>query len=175
MSSEESEVSTRGYSPSRRRFLALISYLLGAIAAGLVAIPIVGAYLSPLLAAPPGQWRRVGKVSDFPVGNFVEVTFLNASPVKWPVTWSGVTEKQAAWLRRDPNDHFVALSIYCQHLGCPVRWEAGSQLFFCPCHGGVYYASGEVAAGPPERGLPPYKWRVRNGQVEIFTPRIPYP
>ena len=96
MSSEESEVSTRGYSPSRRRFLELISYLLGAIAAGLVAIPIVGAYLSPLLAAPPGQWRRVGKVSDFPVGNFVEATFLNASPVPW----SGVTAKQAVWLRR---------------------------------------------------------------------------
>jgi len=73
MSSEEREFSTRGYSPSRRRFLELISYLLGAIAAGLVAIPIVGAYLSPLLATPPGQWRRVGKVSDFPVGNFVPV------------------------------------------------------------------------------------------------------
>ena len=174
MSSEEREVSTRGYSPSRRRFLELISYLLGAIAAGLVAIPIVGAYLSPLLAAPPGQWRRVGKVSDFPVGNFVEVTFLNASPVKTR-SWSGVTDKQAAWLRRDPNDHFVALSIYCQHLGCPVRWEAGSQLFFCPGHGGVYSASGKVAAGAPERALPRYPTRVRNGQVEIFTPRIPYP
>ena len=115
--------------------------------------------------------RRVGKVSDFPVGNFVEVTFLNASPVPW----SGVTAKQAAWLRRGPNDHFTALTIYCQHLGCPVRWEPGSQLFFCPCHGGVYYASGAVAAGPPERALPPYQTRVRNGQVEIKTAEIPYP
>src|ERR671938_1026051 len=104
MSSEESEVSTRGYSPSRRRFLELISYLLGAIAAGLVAIPIVGAYLSPLLAAPRGQWRRLGKVSDYPVGTFVEVTFLNASPVPW----SGVTAQQAAWLRCAHNHHFVA-------------------------------------------------------------------
>src|SRR5918911_262566 len=83
MSSEESQAGTRGYSPSRRRFLELISYLLGAIAAGFVAIPIVGAYLSPLLAVPPGQWRRVGRVSDFPVGNFVEATFLNASPAPW--------------------------------------------------------------------------------------------
>ena len=174
MSSEESEVSTRGYSPSRRRFLELISYLLGAIAAGFVAIPIVGAYLSPLLAAPPGQWRRVGKVSDFPVGNFVEVTFLNAQPTLLTVL-AGVTAKQAVWLRRNPNDHFVALTIYCQHLGCPVRWEPGSQLFFCPCHGGVYYASGEVAAGPPERALPRYPTRVRNGQVEIYTAEIPYP
>jgi menaquinol-cytochrome c reductase iron-sulfur subunit len=171
MSSEESEVSTRRYSPSRRRFLEMISYLLGALAAGLVAIPIVGAYLSPLLAAPPGQWRRVGKVSDFPVGNFVEATFLNASPVPW----SGVTARQAVWLRREPNDHFLALTIYCQHLGCPVRWEPGSKLFLCPCHGGVYYASGKVAAGPPERALPRYRTRVRNGQVEIFTAEIPYP
>jgi menaquinol-cytochrome c reductase iron-sulfur subunit len=171
MSSEETGFNRRGYSPSRRHFLELISYVLGAIAAGFVAIPIVGAYLSPLLVAPPGQWRRVGKVSDFPMGNFVEVTFLNASPVPW----SGVTAKQAVWLRRDRNDHFTALTIYCQHLGCPVRWEPSSQLFFCPCHGGVYYASGKVAAGPPERALPPYPTRVRNGQVEIFTAEIPYP
>src|SRR5437763_16917651 len=98
MSSDESELNRRGYSPSRRRFLELISYLLGAIAAGLVAIPIVGAYLSPLLAAPRDQWRRVGKVSDFPVGNFVEVTFLNASPVPW----SGVAARQAACPARRP-------------------------------------------------------------------------
>jgi menaquinol-cytochrome c reductase iron-sulfur subunit len=104
------------------------SYLLGAIAAGLVAIPIGGAYLSPLLAAPHGQWRRLGKVSDFPVGNFVEATFLNAAPVPW----SGVTARQAAWLRRDPNDHFLALTIYCQHLGCPVRWEPGSPVVLLP-------------------------------------------
>src|SRR5438270_12263870 len=109
MGSEETEFSRRGYSPSRRRFLELMSYVLGAIAAGFVAIPIVGAYLSPLLAAPPGQWRRVGKVSEFPVGNFVEATFLNASPVPW----SGVTARPAVWLLRDPNHQLRALTIDC--------------------------------------------------------------
>ena len=181
MSSEspEQRASTqRGYSPSRRRFLELLSYGLGAIAAGFIAIPFVAGYLAPQLAAPPEQWRRVGKVTDFKVGGYQLVTFLNASPV----SWSGVTAKQAVWLRRNPTtrgttpyNQFTALSIYCQHLGCPVRWQPGSQLFLCPCHGGVYYANGEVAAGPPERGLQPFQARVRNGQVEIKTQAIPYP
>jgi menaquinol-cytochrome c reductase iron-sulfur subunit len=165
------EFSQRGYSPSRRRFLEVLSYGLGAIAAGFIAIPFVAGYLAPQLAEPPEQWRRVGRVTDFKVGGYQLVTFLNASPVPW----SGVTAKQAVWLRRNPNNQFTALSIYCQHLGCPVRWEPGSQLFLCPCHGGVYYANGDVAAGPPERGLQPFQTRVRNGQVEIRTDKIPYP
>jgi menaquinol-cytochrome c reductase iron-sulfur subunit len=149
----------------------LLSYGLGAIAAGFIAIPFVAGYLAPLLAEPPGQWRRVGKVTDFKVGGFQLVTYLNPSPVPW----SGGTAKTAVWLRRNPNNRFTALSIYCQHLGCPVRWEPGAQLFLCPCHGGVYYASGTVAAGPPERALPQYPTRVRNGQVEVYTEAIPYP
>jgi menaquinol-cytochrome c reductase iron-sulfur subunit len=165
------EFSQRGYSPSRRRFLELLSYGLGAIAAGFIAIPFVAGYLAPQLAAPPGVWRRVGKVTDFKVGGFQLVSYLNPKPVPW----SGVTAKTAVWLRRNTNNEFTALSIYCQHLGCPVRWQPGSQLFLCPCHGGVYYANGDVAAGPPERGLPRYPTRVRNGQVEVYTEAIPYP
>ena len=171
-SPEQRAFTQRGYSPSRRRFLALLSYGLGAVATGFIAIPFVAGYLAPLLAEPPEQWRPVGRVTDFKVGGYQLVTYLNPSG---KVTWSGVTAKTAVWLRRNTNNQFTALSIYCQHLGCPVRWEPGAQLFLCPCHGGVYYANGNVAAGPPERGLPHYPTRVRNGQVEVYTEAIPYP
>jgi menaquinol-cytochrome c reductase iron-sulfur subunit len=43
----------------------------------------------------------------------------------------------------------------------------------CPCHGGVYYQDGTVAAGPPPLPLPRYQVRVRNGQVEIQTNPTP--
>jgi menaquinol-cytochrome c reductase iron-sulfur subunit len=43
----------------------------------------------------------------------------------------------------------------------------------CPCHGGVYYEDGSVAAGPPPRGLYQYPVRVNNGQVEIMASPIP--
>ena len=55
-----------------------------------------------------------------------------------------------------------------------MRWEPGSQLFLCPCHGGVSYANGVVAAGPPPRPLQQYPVRVRNGQVEILATGVPY-
>jgi len=46
-------------------------------------------------------------------------------------------------------------------------------LFMCPCHGGVYYNDGTVAAGPPPKPLIRYDVRTLNGQVEIKTMAIP--
>ena len=72
----------------------------------------------------------------------------------------------------DPTT-FVAYSIYCSHLGCPVDWLPDANLFLCPCHGGVYYKDGAVAAGPPPQPLTKYPVRITNGQVEIETSPIP--
>lgn len=63
----------------------------------------------------------------------------------------------------------MAYAVNCSHLGCPVRWQERSTLFLCPCHGGVYYKDGTVAAGPPPNPLQKYPVRVRNGQMEIRT------
>ncbi|MDQ2900037.1 MAG: Rieske 2Fe-2S domain-containing protein, partial [Acidobacteriota bacterium] len=46
-------------------------------------------------------------------------------------------------------------------------------LFMCPCHGGVYYKNGDVAAGPPPKPLTKYPVRVRDGLVEILTKPTP--
>jgi menaquinol-cytochrome c reductase iron-sulfur subunit len=54
-----------------------------------------------------------------------------------------------------------------------VRWLQSAGMFLCPCHGGVYYSDGKVAAGPPPRPLSHYPVRVRKGQVEILTSPIP--
>ena len=174
MSSNEDELlqaaRRRGYSPARRRFLELMSLGLIGGAASIIAIPFIAGVLGPLLAFPKGAWRTVGPVDHFELGNFVEVKFNSTSPV----SWSGVLQRNAVWLRRDRSDHFIALTIYCQHLGCGVVWEPSAQLFLCPCHGGVYYANGEVAAGPPPRPLPQYPTRVRNGQVQVYSAPIPY-
>jgi menaquinol-cytochrome c reductase iron-sulfur subunit len=54
-----------------------------------------------------------------------------------------------------------------------VRWVEKARLFMCPCHGGVYYEDGRVAAGPPPHGLAQYPVRIREGEVEISTQPIP--
>ena len=78
-----------------------------------------------------------------------------------------------AWLRRVTEQSFIAFSVNCAHLGCPVQWRPQAQLFLCPCHGGVYYADGTVAAGPPPRPLFQYPVRVHDGLVEIQAQPMP--
>jgi menaquinol-cytochrome c reductase iron-sulfur subunit len=154
---------------SRRKFLARLSLALGALAATVAGIPVVGFLLSPFLRGTPETWRGVGALDQFEVGTTVQVSFLDASPLPW----AGVTAKTAAWLRRDSQESFTAFAVNCTHLGCPVRWLSDAGLFMCPCHGGVYYKDGAVAAGPPPKPLPTYPVRVSNGQVEIRTSPIP--
>jgi menaquinol-cytochrome c reductase iron-sulfur subunit len=58
-------------------------------------------------------------------------------------------------------------------MGCPVRWLPDAELFMCPCHGGVYYKDGTVAAGPPPKPLVRFEVRVANNRVEIKAAAIP--
>ena len=153
----------------RRRFLTRLSVGLGALAAGLTGVPVVGFLLAPLFESVARKWRSVGALQDFASGQTVAVKFEDASPVPW----AGVTGQTAAWLRREPNGEFVAFAVNCTHLGCPVRWIEAAQLFLCPCHGGVYNKDGTVAAGPPPRPLVRYSVRVHGGQVEILASPTP--
>ena len=155
--------------PERRRFLSRLSLGLSAAVAAVMGLPVVGFLLSPLARKTPRVWRPVGPVDRFPIGQTVDVSFEDASPLPW----AGVTANTAAWLRRVDETSFVAYTVHCTHLGCPVRWVPHAGLFLCPCHGGVYYADGTVSAGPPPKPLPQYPVRVRNGQVEIQTSPIP--
>lgn len=153
----------------RRGFLERISIGLAAVCGLVLAVPGVGFVFGPLFRKTPEIWRAVGKLGDFAVGETVNVTILDSSPLPW----AGVTARTAAWLRRVDHNEFVAFAVNCSHLGCPVRWLQDANLFMCPCHGGVYYSDGRVAAGPPPRSLTRYPVRIRKGKVEIQTQPIP--
>lgn len=154
---------------SRRKFFTALSVVTGAAAAVGVAVPIGGFVVSPLFESTPEVWRKVGKVEEFQIGNIVEVSYKDASPL----AWSGITANTAAWLHRKSDTEFQAFSVNCTHLGCPVRYLESAELFMCPCHGGVYYKNGDVAAGPPPKPLQQYNVRVYEGDVEIQTGPIP--
>jgi menaquinol-cytochrome c reductase iron-sulfur subunit len=154
---------------ARRQLLGKMSLIVGCAGGAALAVPIVGFIVAPLFEDVPREWRPVAKVEAFKIGETVNIVFVDASPLPW----AGVTAKTAAWLRRVSENEFVAFSVNCAHLGCPVRWMPDARLFMCPCHGGVYYEDGSVAAGPPEHGLSRYAVRVRDGQVEVRTDPIP--
>lgn len=153
----------------RRSFLIRISLGLSALAATAAGIPVISALLAPLLRQPPQTWRDIGSLNHFEIGNTQLVKFENSNPEPW----AGITAHSAAWVRRESEQHIIAFSVNCTHLGCPVRWENGAQLFMCPCHGGVYYKDGSVASGPPPKGLIRYPVRINKGKVQLLTQPIP--
>ncbi|MGD9764714.1 MAG: ubiquinol-cytochrome c reductase iron-sulfur subunit [Candidatus Binatia bacterium] len=154
---------------SRRNFLLKLGTALNAVAATLLAVPIIG-YLGGALRGRREQaWIALGALDDFAVGQTRLATYVN--PFTKP--WDGDTAKIPCWVRRIAADQFQVFAINCTHLGCPVRWFPESELFMCPCHGGVYYADGERASGPPPRGLYQYDHKIDNGQLFVQGGRLP--
>jgi menaquinol-cytochrome c reductase iron-sulfur subunit len=151
---------------TRRSFLSRISLALSGLAAAVVSVPIIAYLLSPLLEPAPEEWRDLGLVQNFRIGETVEVAFDEPSSLPW----AGQTARTAVWLRRTGDRDFTAFGLNCTHLGCPVNWRAGAELFLCPCHGGVYYADGSVAGGPPPRPLVRFNVRVgADERVQVLT------
>lgn len=156
----------------RRTFLRVLTGLFGAIGAAALSIPLVGYFFGR--RQYPAYWVDLGSTADFPLNETRRLDFPN--PMQQP--WDGVTALTGVYARYQGKDeknadNFLVLSVNCAHLGCPVTWFQQSGLFMCPCHGGVYYADGSHASGPPPRGLYHVPWRVKNGRLEIVAPHYP--
>lgn len=71
-----------------------------------------------------------------------------------------------ALLLRHEDGTFSAYSQKCPHLGCHVFFAEHTGKLECPCHEGFFDArSGDVLAGPPQRGLDRVKLEIREGVV----------
>jgi len=156
----------------RRTFLRWLSAILGTIAAVVLSVPVVGYFFG--LRKRSVFWVDLGAVTAFPLNETRRVNFDN--PLRQP--WDGVTALTGVYVRnegkdKDGTDQFRILSVNCAHLGCPVSWFPQSGLFMCPCHGGVYYADGQRASGPPPRGLFHCVWRIQDGKLQVQAPHYP--
>jgi len=156
----------------RRQLLMILGVALNAIAGALFAVPVIGYIISPgrrKALKTDLEWIPLGHLSEFPTGQTRLATFRN--PFVHP--WDGATGDIPCWVRRLSADKLQVFAINCTHLGCPVRWFPQSELFMCPCHGGVYYADGAHASGPPPRGLYKYDYKIENDQLWIKAGQIP--
>ena len=168
--SEVSAVSEDKAVVKRRWFLVGLGVALNGAVALLIATPVVGYLLGPIRKKGGyDSWIDLGDAEEFPVGQTRLASFV--TPESMP--WDGATKKAACWVRRMSQDKFQVFAINCAHLGCPVRWFPQSELFMCPCHGGVYYADGTRAAGPPPRGLFEYDYKVEGGKLIIHAGQMP--
>ena len=159
---------------SRRATLVKIGTFFNGVVGTILAVPIVRYLLSPALRERKHgyeSWLSLGKLEQFPAGQTRLATFKN--PISDP--WDGQTAGVPCWVRNVDGRTFQIFAINCMHLGCPVRWFPESNLFMCPCHGGVYYQDGSRAAGPPVRGLIEYPHKIENGDLFVFAGETPTP
>jgi menaquinol-cytochrome c reductase iron-sulfur subunit len=144
-----------------------MKWMVGGIASSVGAIltaPALLAVFSPLIKRPQleSQWSVLGDLNDFPIG---EMSTANISQVNY------MTKGVYVW--RQSSENLVVYSRSCTDLGCPVKWEPGSQVFLCPCHGGMFSKEGERMAGPPKLPLYRYSFRIQENKLEIDLSSVP--
>jgi Rieske Fe-S protein len=152
--------------------LMTLGVALNAVAGVLFAIPVIGYLFGPSKRKEIKKelaWITLGSLTNFPEGETRLATYRN--PFVRP--WDGDTANIPCWVRRISADKLQVFAINCTHLGCPVRWFPQSGLFMCPCHGGVYYADGARASGPPPRGLFKYDYKIEGGELLIKAGQVP--
>ena len=170
LSEEEKEHRLQVERISRRTLLMKIGILLNGLVAVAIATPVVGYLLGPIRRKGGyNSWIELGPLTSYPAGQTRMATYRNP----YTHSWDGETAKVACWVRHMQGDKFQVFAVNCAHLGCPVRWFPQSELFMCPCHGGVYYADGARASGPPERGLFEYQYKVEGGKLLIDAGQMP--
>lgn len=138
---------------NRRRFILSLSVIGTAAAIGGAAALKHGAFAD---GDADGNYQTVGKTSDFRVGDFTRVALSDGANVY--VSESG--EKPGT---------YVALSSRCTHKGCEVLWIPNAKKFRCPCHGGVFDATGLNVSGPPPSPLASLKTKVQDGGVLVMA------
>jgi nitrite reductase/ring-hydroxylating ferredoxin subunit len=161
---------TDPHTVSRRWFLLKAGIALNGLVGLVLAVPIIRYLFAPWRRdASYKSWVSLGAVEAFPIGETRLAYYKNPAAN----SWDGQTDDVACYVRREGAREFKVFAIDCAHLGCPVRWFPQSQLFMCPCHGGVYYADGSRASGPPERGLFTYGWQIVSGELHIDAGQMP--
>ena len=156
---------------SRRKFLFKVALWINGAVGAVLAVPVLGYVLGPVFKknSSYNYWVPVGNLEQFPPGETRLGKYRN--PVGTPA--DGQTRDLPCWVRHIQNNQFQVFAINCAHMECPVHWFPQSKLFMCPCHGGVYYQNGAVAAGPPPRGLYEYKHKIVGTQLMIWAGELP--
>ncbi len=146
----------------RKLFIAGNVAIQGALAT-LVGLPVAGYIIGAVFAPQPTAWIRVGPLASVPPN---EPTHF---AIHVPIVGNGfnTTREIGVYVLKTGNQLF-AFYNGCTHMGCPVRWNSYTQLFKCPCHGGIYDRLGRVIAGPPPYALRQFQHRIVNGDLYVY-------
>ncbi|MCS1351001.1 ubiquinol-cytochrome c reductase iron-sulfur subunit [Mechercharimyces sp. CAU 1602] len=152
---------------SRRQFLINTLAGSGAFMGAGMLYPMVRFAIDPILQKETqSSFVEVGAVEEFGKEP-IAIQFFVEQKDGWYQKEGGT--KMTAWVMKQDDGKFLALSPICKHLGCTVKWEGSPEFkdeFYCPCHGGRYTDTGiNIPGTPPLAPLDKYKTEVKNGKL----------
>ena len=175
--SKTSEMET-SQGKSRRDFIVVASYAMGAVGAGAFAWPLID-QMNPAadtlaLASIEVDISKIAEGQSITLkwrGKPVFIRHRTADEIRQAqdVDVDGLRHPEGDEIRAQKPEYLVVLGV-CTHLGCvPLGQKVGEVRgeydgWFCPCHGSHYDASGRIRKGPAPTNLevPPYAFLSDN-------------
>jgi menaquinol-cytochrome c reductase iron-sulfur subunit len=150
---------------TRRQFLNTAINSMGAVITALIAIPVTGYFIDPIIRTEASQsnWFKLIAVSQ-----------LTNSPAQLEIS----ANKADGFMKQNVKSTVyaynidgqpVAISNICTHLGCPVAWTPSDSKYHCPCHGSVFNEEGKNIAGPAPKPLTRFQTKIENGDLYIMV------
>jgi Rieske Fe-S protein len=137
---------------TRRSFLKSLAALASVIGIGVVvssvklpAVPSPGSQTTT--TAQSGVAGAIANVNNLQVGVPVYFDYPSGYP---------------NMLLKNADGSMTALSLLCTHVCCVCSYEPSAKEVYCPCHGSVFDARGNVLQGPAASPLPTVQLRVDN-------------
>ena len=147
----------------RRTFFKAGMAIIGGLISLAMAVPLVGLAISPAFRKTSKKWVDLGIVDLLKGSRYKKINYVFQSKDGWVET----EKKRSVYVTDEGAGNFVVFSRVCSHLGCLVRWDAGKDQFFCPCHGAVFDNAGNVVEGPPPRPMEKLPVKVEDGVVYV--------
>ncbi len=133
------------------------------IGVGVFGAGYAGAILYPIYRYLQTPARRAQAASQV-----TEVSLPDADQLAPGTALMFLFGTRPALLIHHTDGSWTAFDAVCTHLGCTVKFEPDKNRIYCACHGGTYDPrTGEAVAGPPPKGLKPYKVEVKDGEVIV--------
>lgn len=146
----------------RRRFFIRVIQSVHALMGATLAFVVGGAVVAPSFTRRQSAWLPASDVASLQDGVPKAVTLRVARN-------DGATEvidRRTVYLVKD-GDAVRALDSTCTHLGCRTRYNGETKRIECPCHGGMYDATGAVIGGPPPSPLQTLHARIEDDHVLV--------
>lgn len=162
---KKEEIKMSDDSITRRNFLEKgIGVIAGAIAVGLGGAALTSIGAPAITNRREGKWIEAGNAEELIAGQFNRISILYDAKDGW---LEGKI-KQLVYVKV-AGEEILALSATCSHLGCNVNYDEQSGQFKCPCHSGVYDATGKNISGPPPKPLTRLEAKIEDGKLFINT------